>query len=287
MSRTKQSKQSNPVHPNTAETPVAPKATRRKRMTSTTALPLVHATLPVVQIPAATGDPAVTLPATSSTRTTAIPLSSGTTPATPTPSAPGSSTSTPASPTVANEPPVVVIPEVPDNFTAPTTMRGFKGYYPNKSELAALPGALSDLGNFAEYATVLGNTAPPASAVTSTVSVGMSWRQLRISTEAWDAYVKTQDAIAWKAAVTLLDEVKVLFLYAVSKNATLATKYPSLLAYFNVSKETAAQGSVTRKKNAKTKAAAALVAATAAGEAAGKAATTPAVTPSKGITFTA
>jgi hypothetical protein len=143
-------------------------------------------------------------------------------------------------------------------------MRTFMGYHPSKTELSAAPRVLVDLGNFADYNSVLGSSAPPASSVSNAVSVAIQWRMQRGPTEAWDAYVKAQDGIAWKEALTLLDEVKALFLIAAAKNPTLTTTYPGLARMFDAPKVAAKQATSTRKKNAKTAAAATAAATTAA-----------------------
>jgi hypothetical protein len=166
-------------------------------------------------------------------------------------------------------------------------LRGFKGYLPKQLEITALPGVITDLGSFAEYATVLSGSAPPAATVSNAVSTALAWRNARNSAEAWETYVKTGDAIAWKAATPLLEELRPIFLYAVSKNATLATKYPSLAAYFIATDEAAARAATTRKKNAKTRAAAAAAASADALATAKAQAAAAAVAPSKGVTVNA
>jgi hypothetical protein len=184
---------------------------------------------------------------------------------------------------------------VPAGFTPPAKKRGIGVYFPDQYESPVLPGVIVDLGRFADYESVLGNSAPPAATVSQALSTGLGWRKARLSAEAWEAYVKAGEASAWKAATPLLEEVKPLFLYAVSKNAALATKYPSLAAYCNAAKEASVHAVTTRKKNAKTKAAASAAAATAAAVAAASASAAAAakaeaaavVVPSNGVTVNA
>ena len=102
---------------------------------------------------------------------------------------------------------------------------------------------------------MLGASAPPiATILQSSVGLALRWRASRDLAEPWATYVKTEDAYAWQAAKPALDDLKALFLIAVSKNASLAVKYPALAAYCNAAKHTAEQALATRKKNAKTKA---------------------------------
>lgn len=203
-----------------------------------------------------------------------------------TPTTTAASPSPAATTTVSNvvaAPPAVTLPTPPDGFIAPN-MADFRGFHPTKTELAAAMGTVSDLGKFADYLTVLGTAAPDAVATANAVSVAMRWRMMRGPTETWDAYVRAQDAMAWKVAITLLDELKPLFLIAAAKNSTLATTYPGLAQMFNAAKATARTATATKKKNAK--AAASAAASAAATAEAVKAATAPAAPP-KAVTVNA
>ena len=113
----------------------------------------------------------------------------------------------------------------------------------------------------------------------------MAWRPLRQPAEAWDAYVKSQYGMAWKNALTLLDQVKPLFLMAVAKDSRLASKYQGLAEMFDAPKEVAKLANATKKKNAKTRAAA-TAAQAAAATSVESAATAPATTP-KSVTVNA
>ena len=146
------------------------------------------------------------------------------------------------------------------------------GYRPTSREIAAATTAIADLGSFDDYVAVLGSAVPTAASIASALQLGVSWRGMRDSTATWDVYAKAQDGMAWKNALTLLDELKPVFLGAVAKNASLATKYPGLMQMFDAPKALAKLGVATRKKNAKAKADTAASAAQAAG-----AAVTPAV----------
>jgi len=171
-------------------------------------------------------------------------------------------------------------------------MTGFKGYYPSSIELESMPGVVNDLGAFTEYTNVLGNSAVPASTLTSRIVLALGWRGVRDTTEAWDEYVKVQDALAWKSAMTALDEVKPLFLFAVSKNPSLATTYSWLAKLFNAPKAISEQANATKAKNKAAKAKTAAEAATAAAvatatEASNKETDATAPTPPKTVTVNA
>jgi hypothetical protein len=159
----------------------------------------------------------------------------------------------PAQPSVVNPVPTVAYPIIPASF-AVVPLKKFKGYLPNHYELAAVAGAVSDLLRFTTYGSVMGASAVPAETLGESLSRAIQWRDLRDETEAFAVYVKTEDATAWKEAMGYVDEVRPLFTYAVAKNASLATQFPSLAAFLAASKELALEGAATRVKKAKAKA---------------------------------
>jgi len=223
----------NPKHPSTllhALAPAASTTTRRKRTAATP-----HIALPV-SVPILAG-PAPTVP-TPPPATTPVAAP----PADPAPS------------TTAGAPPVVSIPPVPAGFVAPVP-HAYAGYNPSARLLAAAADAIANLQSF--DVTVLGPLAPPPATLASALQVALGWRALRVPSAAWDAYVRAQTGLAWRTALTLLDELKPLFLAAVAKSPDLAVQYQGLAQVFDAPKQAAKKGLATRTKNAQTKAAAA------------------------------
>jgi hypothetical protein len=253
----------------TAHEPDAPKAERRLRAPSVTT-PLIAAAIQDVTSPA----PSVSATPTVSTKGTAC--------ATATPTVAQSSSTTigavpvvtsattqtspveaPPAPNVVGLPPAVTMPTRPAGFVAPSP-RVYQGFHPSSSEVEAASTAVVELTGFANYGSVFGPLAPTAAAVANALNLAVQWRNMRDSTESWDAYVRAEDGLAWKNALTLADELKPLFLIAVSKNSALAQQYPGLAQLFGAPKQVAKQGLATKKKNAKTSAAKAAAAAPAA-----------------------
>jgi len=202
----------------------------------------------------ATSPPAPVRPPSVTQIPTATPIMTVPTAVLPDPAPPAAPVASPSVPSALQGPPAVTIPAVPLGYVV-ANRHAVLGYYPNATELAAAPQVVTDLGNFADYLTVLGTSAPEAPALAGSVTVGIEWRNLRNACEVFTSYVKAQDAIAWKAALVGLDELKPLFQIAATKNPTLATKYPGLAAMFDASKVIARNAAATRKKTAKTKAA--------------------------------
>jgi len=262
-----------------ASVSATPKVVKRKRPPPLAFAGDVGSTPQVVQIPGATG----AVPGTTSATQTApaaasnpIPASSGATPATNPIVMTGLGTATSLVTSDADPAPDVVIPTVPATFREPN-LRVFKGFYPNQSELASMAGAVSDLARFVDYNALLGTAIGPAQTLANSITEGIKWRTLRDATETWDTYVRVEDALAWKAAMTLIDDVKPIFLFAAQKNASIATTYPALAKLFGAEKEAAKQGAATKAKKAKATATAKVATETAAATAA---TTTVTVTPS-------
>lgn len=168
-----------------------------------------------------------------------------------------SAANTATTPSVVDEPPSVTYPVIPATYVDPDS-RELNGFYPNKLELAAMAGVVSDLNAFSDYAETLGNKVEPAATLAGWITRALSWRMLRNETEQWSAYVMGEDALSWKVALIGLDDLKPLFTFAATKDATLATKYPSLAKLFGASKTIAkAVHNAKVRKAAKAKKAAA------------------------------
>jgi len=163
----------------------------------------------------------------------------------------------PSLPNVVNPPPDEDIPSPPAGFVAPSP-HDFLGHRPTSREIAAATTVIGNLASDSDYVATFGTTVPSAAAIASALQLGIEWLGMRDSTEAWDAYVKAQYGMAWKNALMLLDQLKPVFLGAIERNATLASKYQGLTEMFDAAKVVA-----TRSKNAKAKAAATTAAAAA------------------------
>jgi type VI secretion system secreted protein VgrG len=257
----------------TEPTPVAIQ-TKRRKLTPSVTTPYLAAvvqdvTSPAPQVsvtptvsPTGTASATATPSATQSPPTTfgAVPTVTTTTTAAAPVAAPtlvpvGSTalTASPPTPNVVYPPPSVVIPTPPAGYVAPNPL-DYRGYHPSAREVSAASTAVANLATFADYGEVFGPLAPPASTVADALNLAVQWRNTRESTDTWNAYVHAEDGLAWKNALTLADKLKPVFLIAVSNNPSLATQYAGLAELFDAPKVAAKQATVTRKKNAKTRA---------------------------------
>jgi hypothetical protein len=159
-------------------------------------------------------------------------------------------------------PPQVTVPGVPSGFV-PAAPADFRGFRPMASEIAAVPDAVAELQGFTDYGTVFGITAPPSGQVAQRLTVAAQWTALLSSSSGWYKYVKSQEGMAWKDALSLVDGLKVPFDLATTASPALLSSYPALARLLGASKVVAKRGVATKKKNAATTAAAAGAAASA------------------------
>lgn len=167
----------------------------------------------------------------------------------------------PTTPTAATTPnllhpaPDFAFPSPPAGFMPPSP-RDFLGFRPTSREVAAASTVVADLAHAGGYEATFGSAAPAAAGIIRVLELGLAWRSMRDRTETWAEYVKAQDAMAWKDVLTVLAELRPVFLAAVAKTPALASKYPGLVEIFEAPKLVTSLGIVTRKKNAKARAAA-------------------------------
>jgi hypothetical protein len=147
-------------------------------------------------------------------------------------------------------PPAGLITPSPRVGYVPPPVSEIAGFRPSAHVLAAAPTAMANLTSFVDYTALLGSAAPPAASVASAISVALAWRTERAPAQAWDRYVRAQYGLACKAALTLLDELKPLFLAAAAKDPSLALKYQGLAEIFEAPKVAANKSVATKKRKA-------------------------------------
>jgi len=202
------------------------------------AMPVVSSTTSVDPTPVTT-TPATGLPSTGTTTPPAL-----TAPATPPPA---------SLPSVVDPPPDGVIPSPPVGFVE-ANPKEFQGCRPKAAQVGVSPLVVTELTSSPTYGDDLGPTAPPARMIASAVNLAYRWRLIRNATEAWLAYVRTQDGLAWRDALALVTQLEPFVLAAVTRDPSVAAAYPGLMRMFDAPKVIARTASATKKKAAKTKA---------------------------------
>jgi hypothetical protein len=145
-------------------------------------------------------------------------------------------------------PPAANIPEVPSGYVAPAG-NIFRGIIPLKTELGVVPAAVKELGEFTDYATVLGTTAPPAAQLAEALDIGGQWSSMRNLTDAWDGYCRFEEGVAWRSIRGMMERLKPTWALAVTADPTLAVRYPNLASLLAAKQQNAKQGAATRALN--------------------------------------
>jgi hypothetical protein len=129
------------------------------------------------------------------------------------------------------------------------------------SEIAAVPDAVAELQVFTDYMTVFGITAPDPGQLGQRLTIAAQWTTLLSQSSGWNTYVRSQEGMAWKDALLLMDKLKLPFQLASAANPALLSSYPALARLLGASTVVAKRAVATKKKNAKNAAAASAAAA--------------------------
>jgi hypothetical protein len=168
--------------------------------------------------------------------------------------------------------PTVSIPIPPLGYN-PVLLVAYRGYHPRVAQVAAIPDAVNELRGSTAYTDNLGPAAPQASPFAQSLEDAVGWTNMRIQVETFLGYVKSQEAVAWKAGLTKIDQAKALYDVMLVGNAKLPDLIPAVSRLLTVTSEISQKGAVTRARKAK-------VADALKGAAAGA----PAATPATGAT---
>jgi hypothetical protein len=122
------------------------------------------------------------------------------------------------------------------------------GWHPRQGEIAIAADVVEELRAFKEYGATFGATVPPSEEIASLLDVARKWRMERDAAEAWNIYVRGQDAMAWRVALERLDELKPAYKLAAGRNPALASSYPRLADFFDTHKQIAQRATATKKK---------------------------------------
>ncbi len=187
-----------------------------------------------------------------------------------------------ALPALMSGPPSVTVPVPPSGFV-PVRAIDLRGYRPMQSELASVPDAILELGQVPNWGPIFGITAPAATSVAQRLQVGAQWTALRAQSDSWSSYVNSQEGMAWKDALEVLNSLKPAFALATAASPSMLSAYPALTRLLGAQKVVAKRAVATRKKNA---AAASAAPATTPAAAPAPAATDASATPARVVTVT-
>lgn len=168
--------------------------------------------------------------------------------AAPAASSPGGSSGGGNTADAVDAPPAVALPTVPSNFV-PANPADLRGYRPMASEIAAVPDAVTELQGFTGYTALFGITAPPVDQLTQRLGVAAQWTSVLSQTTGWYKYVKSQEGMAWKDALVMVEQMKVPFQLASTANPALLSQYPGLARLLGASTVVAKRAVATKKRN--------------------------------------
>jgi len=143
-----------------------------------------------------------------------------------------------------------MIPAVPSGFV-PANAADFLGFRVLASQVAAVPDAITELQGFTGYTAVFGITAPDVGQLTQRLSVAQQWTVLLSQTAAWSKYAKSQQGMAWKDALQLVDTLTPAFELASTANPALLSQYPALARLLGARTVVAKRAASSRAKSKK------------------------------------
>jgi hypothetical protein len=174
--------------------------------------------------------------------TPTVPVSS---PVTAVPSAPPTTSSTVV---LSTSPPVVNIPAAPAGFV-PVNLLDYKGAHPKTGQVAAVPDAVAELTGSTTYATTFGPAAPEVGSFVQQLDDAVGWTQLRNEVEAFLLYVRSQEAVAWKAGLTQIDQAKAVYDITLVRNPSVPVLFPALTRLLEVTNAIGLKSAAARKRN--------------------------------------
>jgi hypothetical protein len=149
---------------------------------------------------------------------------------------------------IVKPPPNVTVPTVPAGFV-PSNPKDYRGFRPKSSELAVVPDVVIELESFSDYVAVFGKTAPPEANIAQALDASLSWTAMLADSTEWFGYVKSQEGMAWKDTLTLVDKLKGPFALASQHDPSLVSRYPALARLLGAATVIAKRALATRQRN--------------------------------------
>jgi hypothetical protein len=171
-------------------------------------------------------------------------------------------------------PPVADIPPVPKGAN-PVLLAAYLGSHPRSGQVAAAPDVCTELTRSNAYDEAMGANAPKAALFAQQLGDALQWTRKRVECEGYTGYLKSGEAVTWKAALETLDEVREVYEFLLPRNPELAKTLPALTRMLDVTKAIGHKAAATRSRKVKANAK--------AGAAIAKA-VTPAATPAPAAT---
>ena len=148
--------------------------------------------------------------------------------------------------TLSTTPQALDLPPIPPGPTDSGSLA--RGYFPRASEAAALPDVALEVATSTTYTSTFGPSMPTVGPFVVMLQNAAEWTTQRIALEAYLAYAKGQEGLAWKALRPHLDQAKEVYAVTVSKNTDVPVLFPALTRLFDGNVSVAKKGHATRKR---------------------------------------
>jgi hypothetical protein len=155
-------------------------------------------------------------------------------------------TSTPVAPSV-NTPPEVTLPPIPDGFVC-VPAADLRGYRPMRAEMASVSGAVTELQALAAYDGLLGIAAPAPDQLAARLDAAAAWNTILNEVVAWATYARSQQGVAWKEALQMMEKMKGPFQLAAEANPALLAEFPSLARLLGAASLAGKRAAATRAR---------------------------------------
>jgi hypothetical protein len=118
---------------------------------------------------------------------------------------------------------------------------------PLKAVVQAAPQAAEELRTATTYESTFGSLAPAAAPLADAISFAASWSAKRASAEAWRAYTRQQEDLAWRYALGKLDSLRPSYVAATVLDPTVSSQYSKVTQLFAPRSNAAAKAQASRK----------------------------------------
>jgi len=144
-------------------------------------------------------------------------------------------------------PPVVNIPSVPAGVL-PVHLIDYRGAHPKTGQVAAVPDVVAELSASTTYVSTFGPAAPDAESFVKVLNDAVGWTNLKNTIEVFQGYVRSQEAVAWKAGLAQVDQAKAIYDVVVARNPNVPTQFPALTRLLEVTNAIGKKSAASRKR---------------------------------------
>jgi hypothetical protein len=152
---------------------------------------------------------------------------------------------------LANPPPAVGAPATPPGWKKSKWIKPREGLRPTATQADAVAPAAAELQASTTYVADFGANAPSAAALAHDLSTASQWREEWSKTRDWLAYCSEQRRLWEDASLAGVATLKPAYDYAVSRDPTVAKRYPSTKRLVAARSEVSTRAAARRKANEK------------------------------------